>query len=61
MEGNCVRKERNGRKLLRRLKPTVGCNDSKRRRDYNNTGHYDIPPSYLEVLWFESRPTDRVL
>jgi hypothetical protein len=28
---------------------------------YNNTRPYDIPPSYLEVLWFESRPTDRVL
>jgi hypothetical protein len=32
MEGNCVRKGQNGRKLLRRLKPTVGCNGSKRRR-----------------------------
>jgi hypothetical protein len=32
MEGNCVRKGRNGRKLLRRLKPTVGCNGSRRRR-----------------------------
>jgi hypothetical protein len=29
---NCVRKGRNGRKLLRRLTPTVGCNASKRRR-----------------------------
>jgi hypothetical protein len=32
MKGNCVRKGRNGRKLLRRLKPTVGFNASKRRR-----------------------------
>jgi hypothetical protein len=29
---NCVRKGRNRRNLLRRLKPTVGCNASKRRR-----------------------------
>jgi hypothetical protein len=29
---NCVRNGRNGRRLLRRLKPTVGCNASKRRR-----------------------------
>jgi hypothetical protein len=29
MEGNCVRKGRNGRKFLRRLKRTVGCNGSK--------------------------------
>ena len=28
----CVRKGRNGRISLRRLKPTVGCNASKRRR-----------------------------
>ena len=28
----CVRKGRNGRKSLRRLKPTMGCNASKRRR-----------------------------
>ena len=29
---------------------------------YNNTRPYGtIPPSYLEVLWFESRPTGRVL
>jgi hypothetical protein len=27
----CVRKGRNGRELLRRLKPTVGCNASRRR------------------------------
>ena len=27
-----MKKEQNGRKSLRRLKPTVGCNDSKRRR-----------------------------
>jgi hypothetical protein len=27
-----VKKEQNGRKSLRRLKPTVGCNASKRRR-----------------------------
>jgi hypothetical protein len=27
-----VKKELNGRKSLRRLKPTVGCNASKRRR-----------------------------
>jgi hypothetical protein len=27
-----VRKGRNGRKLLRRLKPTLGCNANKRRR-----------------------------
>jgi hypothetical protein len=27
-----VKKEQNGRKSLRRLKPTVGCNVSKRRR-----------------------------
>jgi hypothetical protein len=30
----CVRKGRNGRESLRRLKPTVGCNVSKRRRIY---------------------------
>jgi hypothetical protein len=29
---SCVRKGWNGRKSLRRLKPTVGCNTSKRRR-----------------------------
>ena len=29
---DCVRKGRNGRELLRRLKPTVGCNASRRRR-----------------------------
>jgi hypothetical protein len=29
---NCVWKGRNGRKLLRRLKLTVGCNASRRRR-----------------------------
>jgi len=29
---SCVRKGRNGRKSLRRLKPTLGCNGSKRRR-----------------------------
>jgi hypothetical protein len=28
---NCVRKGRNGRELLRRLKLTVGCNASSRR------------------------------
>jgi len=27
-----VKKEQNGRESLRRLKPTVGCNASKRRR-----------------------------
>ena len=27
-----MKKGQNGRKSLRRLKPTVGCNDSKRRR-----------------------------
>jgi hypothetical protein len=27
-----VKKEQNGRKSLRRLKPTVGCNANKRRR-----------------------------
>jgi hypothetical protein len=27
-----VKKEQNGRKSLRRLKPTVGCNAIKRRR-----------------------------
>ena len=27
-----MKKEQNGRKSLRRLKPTVGCNASKRRR-----------------------------
>jgi len=27
-----VKKEQNGRKSLRRLKPTVGCNATKRRR-----------------------------
>jgi hypothetical protein len=27
-----VKKEQNGRKSLRRLKPAVGCNASKRRR-----------------------------
>jgi len=31
---SCVRKGRNGRKSLRRLKPTVGCNASKRRLHY---------------------------
>jgi hypothetical protein len=29
-----VKKEQNGRKSLRRLKPTVGCNASKRRIYY---------------------------
>ena len=29
---SCVRNGRNGRKSLRRLKSTVGCNTSKRRR-----------------------------
>jgi hypothetical protein len=29
-----VKKEQNGRKSLRRLKPTVGCKISKRRRGY---------------------------
>ena len=29
---SCVRKGQNGRKSLRRLKPTVGCNASKRIR-----------------------------
>jgi len=28
---SCVRKGQNGRKSLRRLKPTVGCNASRRR------------------------------
>jgi hypothetical protein len=40
MEGNCVRKGRNGRKLLRRLKPTVGCKVNKRRRRINITVNY---------------------
>ena len=30
-----MKKEQNGRKSLRRLKPTVGCNASKRRRRYH--------------------------
>ena len=30
-----MKKEQNGRKSLRRLKPTVGCNASKRRRRSN--------------------------
>jgi hypothetical protein len=29
-----VKKKQNGRESLRRLKPTVGCNASKRRRSY---------------------------
>jgi hypothetical protein len=29
-----VKKEQNGRESLRRLKPIVGCNASKRRRRY---------------------------
>jgi len=39
---NNVKKEQNGRKSLRRLKPTVGCNASKRRRKKKNlvTIHY---------------------
>jgi hypothetical protein len=37
MEENCVRKGRNGRKLLRRLKPIVGCNANKRRRRVHTT------------------------
>jgi hypothetical protein len=42
MEGNCVRKGRNGRKLCKeraewkkiteKLKPTMGCNGRRRRR-----------------------------
>jgi hypothetical protein len=32
MEKAIVKKEQNGRESLRRLKPTVGCNASKRRR-----------------------------
>jgi hypothetical protein len=31
-----VKKEQDGRKSLRRLKHTVGCNDSKRRRRIAN-------------------------
>jgi hypothetical protein len=31
-----VKKEQNGRVSLRRLKPTVGCNASKRRRRRGN-------------------------
>jgi len=36
-----VKKGQNGRKSLRRLKPTVGCNASKRRRRgiYKTLGH----------------------
>jgi hypothetical protein len=34
-----VKKEQNGRKSLRRLKPTVGCNVSKR-RDIHPTEKY---------------------
>jgi len=31
-----VKKGQNGRKSLRRLKPTVGCNASNRRRRYDS-------------------------
>jgi len=34
---NNVKKEQNGRKSLRRLKPTVGCNAIKRRRKIYNS------------------------
>ena len=49
-----MKKEQNGRKSLRRLKPTVGCNASKRRRKeeeediaevkngWSNTSHLHI-------------------
>jgi hypothetical protein len=30
-----VKKDQNGRESLRRLKPTVGCNTSKRRKERN--------------------------
>ena len=33
MEKSNMKQERNGRESLRMLKPTVGCNDSKRRRE----------------------------
>jgi hypothetical protein len=42
MEGNCVRKGRNGRKLLRRLKPTLGCDGSKEEEEAFNI-HEKIP------------------
>ena len=43
---SCVRKGRNGRISLRRIKPTVGCNASKRRR---RRGLYTSNGKYLNV------------
>jgi hypothetical protein len=37
-----MKKGHNGRKSLRRLKPTVGCNASKRRRRYPCTSFFTL-------------------
>jgi hypothetical protein len=40
---SCVRKGRNGRESLRRLKPTVGCNASRRRRRKRRRRSHGLP------------------
>jgi hypothetical protein len=42
-----VKKEQNGRKSLRRLKPTVGCNASKRRRRRRRSHFYMFRAMYI--------------
>jgi len=37
-----VKKEQNGRKSLRRIKPTVGCIANKRRRRRRRTIHHNM-------------------
>jgi len=45
-----VKKEQNGRKSLRRLKPTVGCNASKRRRRRYYMQNFDTKMSKEEDI-----------
>jgi hypothetical protein len=48
-----VKKEQNGRKSLRKLKPIVGCNASQRRRRIRSV------VTYVPELWTVSRSYDK--
>jgi len=51
-----VKKEQNGRKSLRRLKPTVGCNASKRRRRISYVLYLPVTHKViLELVILETR------
>jgi len=50
-----VKKEQNGRGSLRRLKPTVGCNASKRKKKIVFTTEKDITQikrTYLQISYW---------